>query len=164
MTMKSSDPQTEALRALLDRARHYCARSEQCESGVRQKLIGWGASAADMDTIIQRLRAEDYINDLRYAAAYCRGKLIEQRWGRQKVLYQLRAKHLPKDAIEAGMAQIDDETYYNIMTDEATKKLRQLGGETSRDNRRRLAAFLASRGYTPHEIAHLIDSNTLFEQ
>ncbi len=164
MASKTNVSLSESARAFLDRARRYCAHSEQCETGVRQKLISWGAPAADLDAIILRLRADDYINDTRYAIAYCRGKLIGQRWGRQKVLYQLRAKHLPKEAIEAGMAQVDDETYFSIMNDEAAKKLRQLGGEFTPDSRRRLAAFLASRGYTPSEIAHLVDSDVPFEQ
>lgn len=164
MPSRTNEPIDEATRALLDRARRYCAHSEQCESGMRQKLITWGAPSTVLDAIISRLRADDYINDFRYAAAYCRGKLVGQRWGRQKVLYQLRAKHLPKDAIEAGMAQVDDETYFAIMNDEAAKKLRQLGGGSTPDNRRRLVSFLVSRGYTPSEIARLVDSDSLYEQ
>ena len=54
--------------------------------------------------------------------------------------------------------------YFSIMNDEAAKKLRQLGGEFTPESRRRLAAFLASRGYTPSEIAHLVDSDVPFEQ
>ena len=153
--MNSAMLKSETTRALLDRARRYCALSEQCESGVRQKLISWGAASGEVDAIIQSLRSDDYLNDLRFACAYCRGKLVGQRWGRQKVLYQLRAKHLAKDVIEEGMAQVDDETYYGIMRDEAAKKLRLLGGELTPDVRRRMLSFLASRGYSAAEIAHI---------
>lgn len=144
----------ESTRALLERARHYCALSEQCESGVRQKLISWGAASDEVDAIVDRLRADDYLDDLRYARAFCEGKLIGQRWGRQKVLYHLRAKHLSKEVIEAGMAVIDDETYYRIMEEEAEKKVRTLGDEMTPDVRRKLFAFLVSRGYTASEISH----------
>ncbi|MBR4739204.1 MAG: RecX family transcriptional regulator [Bacteroidales bacterium] len=147
---------TEATRALLDRARRYCALGEQCESGVRQKLIVWGATSGDVKLIVERLRAEDYLNDMRYARAFCEGKLLQQRWGRQKVLYHLRTKHLPKEAIEAGMAVIDDDTYYSIMADEADKKLRTLGGEMTPEVRRKMLSFLASRGYSAEEISRVI--------
>ncbi len=94
--MKAPQQKTEIQKALLDRARRYCALAEQCESGVRQKLISWGAGFDDVDVIIGRLRSDDYLNDQRYACAYCHGKLIGQRWGRQKVLYQRRPKHISK--------------------------------------------------------------------
>ena len=153
--MKPTTSKAEINRALLDRARGYCAQSEQCESGVRQKLISWGATSDEVDAIIGRLRADDYLNDLRYACAFCRSKLISQRWGRQKVLYQLRAKHLPKEVIEEGMMQVDDETYFSIMQDEAAKKLRLLGGEMTPEVRRRMLSFLTSRGYSSEEISRV---------
>lgn len=147
---------TEDLRVLLDRARRYCALAEQCESGVRQKLIAWGAGSDDVKLVVERLRSEDYLNDMRYARAFCEGKLLHQRWGRQKVLYHLRTKHLPKEAIEAGMAVVDDETYYRIMNDEVEKKLGTLGGEMTPEVRRKMLSFLVSRGYSASEISHVL--------
>lgn len=149
---------SDAVRALLDRARDYCAREERCESGVRQKLISWGAAIDQVDAIIARLRADAYLDDVRYATAFCRSKLLSQRWSRQKVLYQLRLKHLPKEAIEQGMATVDDDAYYAILADEMEKKLRQLGDDLTPEVQRKLFAFLASRGYTLAEI------NTVLKQ
>ena len=147
----------EATRSMLDRARRYCATSEQCESGVRQKLIVWGAKPEMMDTIVARLRSEDYLNDKRFARVYCESKLLQQHWSRQKVLYQLRSKHLSKDDIEKGLSVVDDETYYGILAYEAGKKLKSLGGELTPDSQRKLYGFLNSRGYSTAEIAKAID-------
>lgn len=155
MLSSPSIAETDTVHAYLDRARRWCALSEQCESGVRQKLISWGATPVDVELIIVQLRAEDYLNDVRYARAFCESKLVGQRWGRQKVLYQLRSKHLPKEAIEEGMSTVDDETYFRIMSEEKDKKLRTLGGEMTPDVQRRLLSFLASRGYSASEISHL---------
>lgn len=147
---------SDSATALLNRARRYCALGEQCESGVRQKLISWGAASEEVPLIVTRLRAEDYINDIRYARAFCEGKLLHQRWGRQKVLYHLRTKHLPMDAIEAGMAVVDDETYFQILNGEAEKKLHSLGGELTPDVRRKMLSFLASRGYSVADISRVL--------
>lgn len=155
--MKPAPTLTAPAHAMLDRARRYCALAEQCESGVRQKLIAWGADVADVDAIVQRLRADDYLNDVRYARAYCESKIVGQHWGRQKVVYQLRAKRLPKEAIEAGMQAVDDEVYRNVLAEEADKKLRQLGGEATPEVNRKLAAFLVSRGFTSSEVGAVVD-------
>ena len=156
-TPQKASALSEGARALLDRARRYCALTEQCESGVRQKLIAWGATSDEVPLIVDRLRTDDYLNDIRYARAYCEGKLLHQRWGRQKVLYHLRTKHLPKEAIEEGMSVIDDETYFRILNDEADKKLRMLGGELTPDVRRKMLSFLASRGYSTSDISRVLD-------
>ena len=83
-------------------------------------------------------------------------KILQQHWGRQKVLYQLRLKHLSKEAIAASMKMVDDDTYYGILREEADKKLRTLGDEQGADYYRRLYSFLTSRGYTMSEINHVI--------
>ena len=149
-------PLTENARALLDRARRYCALGEQCESGVRQKLLSWGAASDEVLQIVGRLREEDYLNDIRYARAFCEGKLLQQRWGRQKVLYHLRTKHLPKEAIEAGMAVVDDATYFDILNTETEKKLNSLGGELTTEVRRKMLSFLTSRGYSVSDINRVL--------
>ena len=160
-TTHHTAPTSDTYRQLRDRAVRYCALEEQCESGVRQKLISWGATSGEVDSIVEHLRAENYLNDLRYARAYCEGKMVGQRWGRQKVLYHLRGKHLPKEAIEAGIAAVDDDTYFSIMRDEAEKKLRLLGGDLTPEVRRKMLSFLASRGYSADEIARVLNETTI---
>lgn len=142
--------------ALLDRARHYCALAEQCESGVRQKLVVWGVSSDTADAVVARLRNEGYLDDNRYARAYCENKMIEQGWGRQKVLYQLRLKHLPKEAIDSAMATVDEEKYFEMLRSVADRKRRELGDPLTVEAHRKLASFLASRGFTFSEINKVI--------
>ena len=152
--MKSDKHLTES--ALLDKARRYCAMAEQCESGVRQKLVTWGAGADEADAIVNRLRSEDYIDDARYARMYCESKMLQQGWGRQKVLYQLRLKHLPKEAIDSGMAVVDNERYMEMLAEVASKKLRDVGGDVTMEHQRKLMSFLGSRGFTIGEINQVI--------
>lgn len=142
--------------AMLDRARHLCALNEQCESGVRQKLIVWGADADTANSIVARLREENYLDDKRYARVYCESKLMGQGWGRQKVLYQLRLKHLPKDVIDNCLASIDEERYQATLFDLASRKRKEFSNLSDRDRDRKLASFLLSRGFTYGEINSVI--------
>ena len=146
----------EEIHALLERARRYCAMAEQCESGVRQKLVTWGCHADDADPIVARLREEGYIDDLRYARTYCESKIANQQWSRQKVLYQLRLKRLPKEAIDAGMATVSNEAYMTMLAELAAKKRDELAATYGDDTSRRLEAFLAQRGFTFDEINQAI--------
>lgn len=147
--------------ALLDRARRYCALAEQCEDAVRQKLVTWGASPAVSDAVVATLLREGYLDDERYARAYCESKILTQQWGRQKVLYQLRLKHLPREAVDKGMASISEEDYLAVLADVAEKKRAEL--EHKVDDpfllRQKLTAFLVTRGFSLSEINSVITNN-----
>lgn len=165
--MGSDSDKSQNYKAQLERARCWCAAEERCESGVREKLVAWGASADERDEIVARLKKESYLDDARYARAYCESKVLHLHWGRQKVLYQLRLKRLPREAIDEGMAAVDEEQYREMLRETAEKKLRELGGKCEVGSgelevavKRKLSAFLASRGFTMSEINEVITNIT----
>ena len=156
--MEEKTQKNDHLRALLDRARNYCASAEQCEDAVRQKLVTWGASPAESDAVVAKLYDEQYLDDERYARAYCESKILHQHWGRQKVLYQLRLKHLPRVAVDKGMAAVSDEAYLNVLVELADRKCQELRPRFSDDFllRQKLTSFLVSRGFLLSEINPVI--------
>ena len=159
VAMAEDSRKSQSYKAQLDKARCWCAAEERCESGVREKLVAWGAGADDADEIVAALREEGYLDDVRYARAYCESKVLHQHWGRQKVLYQLRLKRLPREAIEEGMAAVDEEQYMEMLRETAEKKQRELSWKSeagSVEVRRKMMAFLASRGFTMSEINEVI--------
>ena len=139
---------------LLSRAKHYCAQSEQCEDTVRQKLVAWKASPDEADVVVKALQNEGYIDDVRYARAFCESKIVNYNWGRQKVLYHLRLKHLSRATVEAGMAAVSEEAYQQALMSAANGKLAELrtSGGDEFTLRKKLSAFLASKGFTQSEI------------
>lgn len=156
--MKDKGNGNDTQRALLDRARHYCALAEQCEDAVRQKLVTWGASPSDSDVIVAALQKEGYLDNDRYARAFCESKILTQHWGRQKVLYQLRLKHLPREAVDRGMAAVSNEAYMAVLTEVAEKKRQEL--EQKCDDpfvlHQKLTAALVNKGFTLPEINQII--------
>lgn len=161
-TMEENLRNSDTYRTLLDKARRYCAQAEQCEDAVRQKLVTWGATPAESDAVVARLHADNYLDDVRYARAYCESKILHQQWGRQKVLYQLRLKHLPRAAVETGIASVSEEAYLAVLADVADKKLAELQRSVDDPSalRQKLTAFLLSRGFLISEINQVI-TNTL---
>ena len=86
-----------------------CARCEQAEGDLRKKLHDWGLSASDANAVIARLKQEHYLDNERYARAYCRDKLRFNGWGRIKISYMLRGKGIEQEYIDAALAEIDEE-------------------------------------------------------
>jgi regulatory protein len=159
IVMKDKIQKGDNLHALLDRARRYCSGVEQCEDAVRQKLVTWGATPGESDVVIAKLIEENYLDDERYACAYCESKILGQHWGRQKVLYQLRQKHIPRAAVDKGMASVSEEDYLGVLRGVAERKSEELADAVSDPFvlRQKVTAFLVTRGFTLAEINRVLD-------
>ncbi len=148
---------TESEMSLLAKAERYCANEEQCRTSVRKKLCDWGATPDSSDKIVARLIDQGFIDERRYARAYVSSKLRHQKWGRLKVIYQLRSKQVPPKFITEALGEISDEEYRNILLDVAeTKWTSYAPTEPIAKRRSKLSTFLASRGYESPEIQAML--------
>lgn len=141
-----------------------CARSEQAEGDLRKKLQSWGINNGDADSIISRLKQERYLDNERYARAYCRDKLRFNGWGRLKISFMLRGKGIEQEFIDQALAEIDDQQYANVLEDIITNKAKTLNGKDSEHKRAALLRFATSRGFETNlifsAIARIMSSHT----
>ena len=126
-----------------------CARCEQAEGDLRRKLHDWGLAQTDASAVIQRLKQERYLNNGRFARAYCRDKLRFNGWGRIKIEYMLRGKGIEQENIDAALGEIDEQQYADILHEVLAAKTKTLSGKPQEQARAALMRFAASRGFEP---------------
>lgn len=124
-----------------------CARCEQAEGDLRKRLHDWGLSDTSSAAVIQRLKQERYLDNERFARAYCRDKLRFNGWGRIKISFMLRGKGIEQEYIDAALSEIDDDQYAAILDDALAAKARTLAGKPHDQARAALLRFAASRGF-----------------
>ncbi|HEX5112803.1 MAG TPA: RecX family transcriptional regulator, partial [Saprospiraceae bacterium] len=61
----------------------YCAKAEHCTQDVVSKLNAWKVDESEVESILEQLRNENFINDARYAKAYVNDKWKLDRWGKK---------------------------------------------------------------------------------
>ncbi len=61
---------------------------------LKQKLLGRAARAEDVEPLIARLKDRGYLDDRRFAEGYAAARLENQRFGRNRVLRDLRGHHV----------------------------------------------------------------------
>ena len=140
-----------------------CARCEQAEGDLRKKLRDWNIAASDANDIIMRLKQERYLDNERYAHAYCRDKLRFNGWGRIKIGYMLRGKGIEQQHIDAALAEINDEQYAAILHDALDAKAKTLSGKPAEQMRAALLRFASSRGFEPSLIYRAMERLTSTE-
>ncbi len=146
------------LEQIIAKATRYCSSKERAPYQVKEKLIKWGAKTADTDEIIQKLTEENFINEERFARAYCHDKFEFNKWGKIKIRYNIQKFRLPEAIVEAGLSNINEERYYSVLVDEASKKWLSLKQESdSFVRRQKTANFLIRRGFESAVIYPVID-------
>ncbi|MBR5827924.1 MAG: RecX family transcriptional regulator [Paludibacteraceae bacterium] len=146
-----------SLQQLTAKAEAYCAAAEHCISEVQNKLHQWQASAEQCDSIIEHLVKNRYINEQRYCHAFAHDKVLYQGWGRMKILAHLNAKHLPSEAINQALYEIDKKEYYNTLKRVVVSKKRTFKSSDTMV-REKLIRFCMQRGFTYDEIEQVLDN------
>ena len=145
-----------SLEELLHKAASYCSISEHCVSEVELKLNAWGVSEADKGIIIDRLIAEDFINEKRYCTYFVKDKFRFNKWGKIKISFALKAKGLDKENISDAMTTIDEGEYEELLASLFKTKLVGLKYEFEYEKQGKLFRFAQSRGFETNVIERVI--------
>ena len=131
----------------LGKATALCSGSEHCKAQIMEKLSLWGVSDQDASNNMDYLVKEKYIDNKRFARAYCHDKFCYNHWGRIKIRQMLRHLRLSDEEIEEGMATIPDEDYQQTIGDAIQAKDRTLREKDVYQRKAKLVRHLLSRGF-----------------
>ena len=93
----------------MDKMRRLCSRREYCVSDIRTKLMKeLDGDVQKVESALNKLKEERYVDDLRYATAYARDKAAISGWGATKIRYMLSAKGVAKDVISEALNEVDE--------------------------------------------------------
>jgi len=131
----------------LGKATALCSQSEHCKAQIMEKLSLWGVSVQDAYNIMDYLEKEKYIDNKRFARAYCHDKFCYNHWGRIKIRQMLRHLRLSDEEIEEGMQAINDDDYLEALNDVLRAKDRTLREKDIYLRKGKLVRHLLSRGF-----------------
>lgn len=131
----------------------FCSRSEQCSFDVRVKILHSGLTTDEADEIIDRLKAENYINDERYVNSYVADKFKLNKWGKVKIRHYLRMKGFSDDIIRQGLDSIDEDKYRQALLKTMKEKERAVRKKSRYEKMGQIIRFAQNRGFEP-ELIH----------
>lgn len=132
-----------------------CARSEQCEYDIRQKLRKMCIPVSEIDNIIEFLIERRFIDDARFAKSFTNDKIRFSCWGKNKIRMALRMKRIPSCIISEAFEDINEDDYNDALWKAAKSKAKSLDLLDYND-RAKLYRHLLSRGYESSLISSAI--------
>ncbi|QIL76799.1 regulatory protein RecX [Hymenobacter sp. HDW8] len=135
----------------------FCTYQERTFKETEEKLRSYGLTEDEAGEIIIRLSREKLLDEERYAKSFVRGKYRLKKWGRRRILQDLKFKGISEYCIKQGMKEIDGDEYYQNLVDVLEKKDRQEKEKNPRVRRQKLQLFMTSKGYESDLIKMALD-------
>jgi len=129
---------------------NYCAYQERCHKEVRDKLKEMRMIPEAIDQIMVRLIEQNYLNEERFAKAFVRGKFRIKKWGKNRLVRELKFRDISKFSIESALKEIDPDEYYNTLDDLIKKRIDQVKEKNIYKKKRKVADYLLYRGWESH--------------
>ena len=126
---------------------HYCAYQERCHQEVVNKLQELGMIPAAIDAIISSLIQNNYLNEMRFAQSFARGKFRIKKWGKNRILRELKLRNISNYNIKKGMGQISEEDYHTTFMELFEKRKKEVARLPIEKQKKKLISYLSYRGW-----------------
>ena len=158
MTPQPRERKTKTAQQALQSLMRLCARSEKSTGDALRLMRTWGVPEAEQRGVLDRLIADRYIDNRRYAEAYTREKSRLAGWGERKIAMQLRLKGIERETISAVLAEVlQDDSMAERLQDKLEKKLRTIKASNDYELRGKLLRYALGLGYDYDMAAEAVD-------
>ena len=140
----------------MKRAASFCAESERNVAEVERKLRKWGVDDDDINSIIDRLKNDDFLNEERYCRAYINDRFRLNHWGRIKIRYELGKRDVDRQYIDAALADIDDDEYIEVLKEVVEAKRRTLKDTDTYSASAKILRYALTRGFESDIVSKVI--------
>ncbi len=139
----------------IDRIYKFCAYQDRSVYETRLKIRSLKIQEMNEDQLIDRLIADKFLDDVRFAQHFVQGKMNAKGWGIAKIKQGLFQKGIPESIIKEVLREIDETQYLDNLKREIQKweKVNNLITQT----KPKLIRFLMSKGYSYDQIINEIE-------
>ena len=130
------------------RMEHYCAYQERCHKEIHQKLKEMNMIPQAIDQIVHHLLQHNFLNETRFAQAFARGKFRTKKWGKNRIVNELKVRNISNYNINLALKEIPETEYTATFHLLSEKRIAQLASEKNlQKKRKKLADYLLYRGW-----------------
>lgn len=136
----------------------YCSKAERCKYDVQKKLELWAFDKDTVGKIITLMKKENFLNEERFCHSFVKDKVRFNRWGKTKIVFELKKKQISGRIISAAFADLEDECDFETpLLKLLTTKKESVKAKTEFEKRMKLFRFAAGRGYSSDLIKKCLD-------
>ena len=125
----------------------YCVYQDRCHKEIEQKIKDYNLIPEARELILLSLLQDNFLNEERFSKSFARGKFRIKKWGKQRIVRELKFRNISKYNITIGLKEIDEEEYISTLYSLLEKK-NKLTIETNQFKRKKkIADYLLYKGF-----------------
>lgn len=126
---------------------YYCAYQDRCHQEIEKKLTEFRLIPEARELILIHLIQNDFLNEERFAKSFARGKFRIKKWGRKRIVQELKFRQISDYNIRSAMKEIDEEEYYQTLQEIASQKNSLIKEKNPYLRKQKLNQHLYRKGY-----------------
>ncbi|WP_366893867.1 regulatory protein RecX [uncultured Aquimarina sp.] len=126
---------------------HYCAYQERCHKDISDKLNTMKLIPEAKEKIILHLLDHNFLNEERFAKSFARGKFRIKKWGKQRIVRELKFRQISAYCIKMALKEIPENEYLKTFHELAEKKFATISETNAFKKRKKLIDYLLYRGW-----------------
>ena len=138
------------------RMSNLCARKECCVFDIQTKLQRLDLETEVVEGIINLLKKEKYIDELRFTKSFIHDKVRFNKWGKVKIKYSLKQKRVSENIINEAFMDFSDEELTDSLPVLLKAKWKTIKGKSDYDKKNKLIRFALGRGFEMRDIIDYI--------
>lgn len=142
--MKKTVYLVEEIKRKLER---YCVYQERCHKEIEEKMRSYNLIPQAREHILLHLLEHDFLNETRFTESYVRGKFKIKKWGKIRIIQELKKREISAYNIKKGLQQIEEAAYIDALNLLTEKKARETNETNLFKKRKKVIDFLLYRGF-----------------
>jgi len=126
---------------------HFCAYQERCHDEVVTKLYSLKMTPDEIDAVIVKLIADNFLNETRFACSFARGKHRMKHWGKIRIVNELKLRHITATNINIALKEITPEEYQDTFEQLSQKCWDSLTEKNFIKKRKKFCDYMIRRGF-----------------
>ncbi len=125
----------------------YCVYQDRCHIEVERKLSELRLIPEAREKIIIHLIDQNYLDETRFSCSFVRGKFRNKKWGKHRILQELKQRKISAYNIKKGLKEIGEGEYLETFHELANKRWGQVKNEPISKARQKFVSYMQYRGW-----------------
>jgi len=126
---------------------HYCAYQERCHDEVILKLRSMSLNSVEIDEVVVHLIENNFLNEERFACSFARGKFRIKKWGKIRIVNELKFRTISQYNINQALKEIDEGEYLSTFHSLSELTWNTITEKNKLKKRKKFCDYLLRKGW-----------------
>lgn len=132
---------------VIKKMEYFCAYQERCHFEVYQKSKAFFLTPLEREELMVYLIDHNFLNEERFAKSFVRGKHEYKKWGKVRLVNELKSRKITSTLIQMALKELDEEKYENTFNHLAEKIWETTHEKNILKKRKKCCDFLLRKGF-----------------